>query len=167
MECSVIHHNVVINRLYESINPNVEEVVNDPEQNDRIVTRKDMASMGHWQYDEANDELYTSKKVKAGLGVDKSDYILSVGAQSDIINKTFDAQRLGDVLDISWIGKDEYNEEEERWVICSRSSGLWLGVISKGEDEDGELMVLSHVEGSPCCSKVMLIDIRQLQGLLQ
>ena len=148
MECCLFHHNVIINKLYESSNPNVEEVVNDPEQNDRIVTRKDMMSATQWQYDENEHEVYTDKKFKATLGSNGTDYIVSAGVKSETKYKTFDVQRLSDALDVAWIEQDK-SSEDEKWVICSRSSGIWMGTFDANEN-----IVLSHVERSPCCSKI-------------
>ena len=132
MECTLFHHSVIINKLYESSNPNIEEVVNDPEQHDRIVTKKDVMSASQWQYDENKHELYTDKKFKAALGANGSDYIFSAGVKSETKYKTFDIQKMSDVLDIAWIEQDK-SSEDEKWVICSRSSGIWMGTFDENE----------------------------------
>ena len=67
-------HNLVANRLYASSNPNPIEVITDADQNDRVVTKKDM----RWKWDAASGCIYTNDAMKETLNKDENDYIIKM-----------------------------------------------------------------------------------------
>ena len=134
-------HNLVANRLYASTNPNPIEVITDADQNDRVVTKKDM----RWKWDAASGCVYTNDAMKATLNNDKTDYIIKIQGSPGDSGSFYGYDMLGmyGVCDIAAIYVDELSTG--RTLICSRSSGLWTLSHSSGG------ITLAHVANSPCC----------------
>lgn len=137
-------HNLVANRLYESSNPNPIEVITDADQNDRVITKKDM----HWKWDAANGYVYTNDAVKSTLNNDDNDYIIKIQGSLGESGSFYGYDMLGmyGVCDIAAIYVDELSSG--RTLICSRSSGLWT------LSHSSSMITLAHVANSPCCVSI-------------
>ena len=136
-------HGLIANRLYESTNSNSMDVINDVEQRDRVMTRKDMK----WSWDGVNGYVYTNDAVKATLNDTETDYVIKIQGTASDAGSFYSHSMLREygVCDVSWIGADELCVG--RTLICSRSSGLWIAGISDD-------ITIAHVAGSPCCTSI-------------
>lgn len=141
---------LIAEKLYETdTETNPETIVNDPDDNYRVVTKKDL----RWKWNANEEYVYTNDEIRATKNAAGTDYILKiVGAGEPGTDDSFTGYDLTDLygfLDVTYIVKDNLYTTSTRWLACSTSSGLWILTVTSG------VLSVSHVANSPPCCFVL------------
>lgn len=124
------------------IEANIATTFADATKADRVVTKKDMT----WILQTVEDEQVLTAK-RNMEATDDTDHNKAITIED--INMTytvFSAHERG-CFDIACVVYDKIAalNKTDRWIVCSRSSGVWLLTFTN------ERPLLRHVENSPCC----------------
>lgn len=131
---------VVNGGLYTDLATSGVATINDASKDNRVVTLKDLP----WRLDSTNNCLYAKKKMEATMKAAASeDRLINVEPkEQSYISYSLNERGCFDIANITY---DEMATDVDQWIVCSRSSGVWLLAFTNNKP------IISHVPDSECC----------------